>query len=75
MSEQIFNDWFTINVVYKFANDLNEAIAAKGKKPAKLISGANSQSEARTRVSTVSEQKDSVLQTAKVKKASILIND
>ena len=31
-SEQMFNDWFTINVVNEFANNLDEAIMAKGKK-------------------------------------------
>ena len=38
-TEQMFNDWFTINVVNEFANDLEEAITAKGKK--RQISLAN----------------------------------
>ena len=68
-SEQMFNNWFTIIVVNKFAKDLDEAITAKGKKSTQMISGAISQSEARTHVFTVSEQNDSVLQTAKMNKS------
>ena len=41
-SEQMFNDWFTINVVNEFANDLEEAIMAKGKKTTTFCSEPNS---------------------------------
>ena len=41
-------------------NDLDEAVTAKTKRT-KLMSGANSQSGARMRVFTVTEQNDSVL--------------
>ena len=54
-SEQMFNDWFTINVVNEFAKDLDQAITVNGKNSTKMISGAIGQSEARTRVFTVSE--------------------
>ena len=60
-SEKMFNDWFTINVVNEFANDLEEAIMAKGKKAANFISEPISQSE----VFTVSKQNGSALLTAK----------
>ena len=66
----MFDDWFTINVVNEFAKDLDQAITAKGKISTKTISGAISQSEARTRVFTVSEQNDSVLQTANTLKCA-----
>ena len=52
-SEQMFSDWFTINVANEFANDLEEDITAKGKKVTKFICGPISQSEARTKVFTV----------------------
>ena len=57
----------SINVVTEFANVLDEAITAKGKKPKKNC-GAISQSEAKTHVLTVSQQNDSVLQNAKTNK-------
>ena len=71
-SEQMFNDWFTINVVKEFAKNLDQSITAKRKKSTKMISRATSQSEARTRVLTVSELNNSVLQTAKVNKSEIV---
>ena len=49
-------------------HDIDQAITAGGKHSTKMISGAISQSEARTRVFTVSEQNDSVLQAAEVNK-------
>ena len=65
-SEQMFNGWFTINVVNEFVKGLDHANTAKGKKSTELISRANGQSDARTLEFTVSEQNDNVLQTAKV---------
>ena len=53
-SEQKFNDWFTINVVNEIANDLDDVIKARVKIATKMFSGTISQSEARTRVFTVS---------------------
>ena len=67
--EQMFNDWFTINVVNEFANDLEEATLAKGKKATNFISEPISQSEARTKVFTVSEQNGIALLTAKTNKS------
>ena len=49
-SEQLFNDWFTINVVHEIAEYLDEAVTAKRMKTAKLISEAISQSVSRTRI-------------------------
>ena len=68
-SEQMFNDWFTINVVNEFAKELDQATTAKVKKTTKRMSRAISQSEARTHVITVFEQNESVLQTTKVNKS------
>ena len=70
----MFNDSFTINVVYEFANDLEEAITSKGWKTTKFISGPISQSEARTKVFTVSERNGSSLQNAKTNKSDQIDN-
>ena len=68
-SEQKFNDWFTINVVNEFANDSNDVIKARGKIATKMISGTISQSEARTRVFTDSQQNNSASQMPKINRS------
>ena len=73
-SEQIFKDWFTINVVNEFANDLEEAIMAKSKKATNFISKPISQSEVRTKIFTVSEQNGSARLTAKTNKSGTTNN-
>ena len=73
-SEQMFNDWFTINVVNEFENELEETIMRNAKKRTNFVSQPISQSEARTRVFTVSEQDASSLLNAKTKKSGKIDN-
>ena len=73
-SEQMFNDWFTINVVNEFANELEEAITGNEKKRTKFISRPISQAEARTQVFTVSERDASSLLNAKTNKSGKIDN-
>ena len=68
-SEQMFNDWFTINVVNELENELEETIMRNAKKRTNFVSQPISQSEARTRVFTVSEQDASSLLNAKTNKS------
>ena len=73
-SEQMFNDWFTINVVNEFENELEETIMRNAKKRTNFVSQPTSQSEARTRVFTVSEQDASSLLNAKTNKSGKIDN-
>ena len=73
-SEQMFNDWFTINVVNEFENELEETIMRNAKKRTNFVSQPISQSESRTRVFTVSEQDASSLLNAKTNKSGKIDN-
>ena len=73
-SEQMFNDWFTINVVNEFENELEETIMRNAKKRTNFVSQPISQSEVRTRVFTVSEQDASSLLNAKTNKSGKIDN-